>query len=437
MAQLKKVAFALFLVCICSILGCTKEKATEEITTLTVLYHNERQFFQAYGAAFITKYPNYSIQVVELDPLYKKGLSQQAYMELIDAEKPDILYNFNLRSLINEGKLINLEPYTRKSKILNVANMNPNIVSYLRLNGDGNLFALTPTFQGKGLFYNKQLFDKYGIKYPTDFMTWEELLTVAKKFPKEANDSGKALFGYYHRADHPYWIVREMAETNKVEYADMEGKTVTIHSNEWKRMFDAVVAAYRNGSIKMNDNSDPFHTDSVRTNPFSQGNAAMMVDYSYQVEYLKDIGFEWGVVTAPVHANFPNQGASISANSLFGIHASSANVEAAWKLIEYIASEEYAKSNAKSGISRGLSIYEKYEQTEGVLLDSFYKLAPQDAVNLSTPFSFNNQFNTMIEQEMTQVINGNKGLDEMLSELQHSAQQQLDHIWQEKSEGKR
>ena len=46
---------------------------------------------------------------------------------------------------------------------------------------DGNLYGLPKDFDTIGLWYNKELFDKAGVAYPTDQWTWTEVSSAAKQ----------------------------------------------------------------------------------------------------------------------------------------------------------------------------------------------------------------------------------------------------------------
>lgn len=46
---------------------------------------------------------------------------------------------------------------------------------------DGKLYSIPKDFDTIALFYNKELFDKAGVKYPDDTWTWDDLLNAAKK----------------------------------------------------------------------------------------------------------------------------------------------------------------------------------------------------------------------------------------------------------------
>jgi multiple sugar transport system substrate-binding protein len=57
-------------------------------------------------------------------------------------------------------------------------------------------YGLPRDFQTIVLFYNKDMFDKAGVSYPTANWTWEDLRAAAKKLTLPADASGKKQYGF-------------------------------------------------------------------------------------------------------------------------------------------------------------------------------------------------------------------------------------------------
>ncbi|MGV2805514.1 extracellular solute-binding protein, partial [Clostridium perfringens] len=66
--------------------------------------------------------------------------------------------------------------------------INPSVISLLRSYDDKGSMVGVPTFADTiTLFYNKEIFDMFGVRYPTDHMTWDETFELAKKLTGERN----------------------------------------------------------------------------------------------------------------------------------------------------------------------------------------------------------------------------------------------------------
>ncbi|KPV56774.1 hypothetical protein QJ48_25755 [Paenibacillus sp. A3] len=421
----KSMLLKLFLCLTCLAAGCTGMKSEDKATTLKVFYYDKESFNDIYGKLFTSQNPHVEIEVVPLNDYYKKGFSEEGYRELVKKEQPDLIFNFNLTSFVEDGMLVDLEPLLKKSKDVNLERMNKNMTAYLRNKGGGRLFGLSPTFQSKALFYNKTLFDQFGISYPTDHMSWEEVLQLAARFAKSERNAGK-MYGYYHNTRHPFWLAKDIAETDGLSLTDAAGKKIMINTPSWKRIFDMVITGTKEGGIYINQPGDAQKGNLLLENPFTQGRAAMTVEYSYELGYLSSASFEWGIVTEPVNPATPNQSASLDPTELFGIYAGSKNIDSAWQLLEYINSEKLSKMNGRAGTHGSLPTYLDSMQKKDSNMEAFYKLSPQDAYTPSVPQEFSTDFYEQVRQSMTGVIEGELELDNMLIEMNKIGQFKLD-----------
>ena len=60
--------------------------------------------------------------------------------------------------------------------------MDPSFIALIRSQDpEGRLIGLTGNGGIYGLFYNKEVFDLFGVPYPTDNMTWDDIIDLAKK----------------------------------------------------------------------------------------------------------------------------------------------------------------------------------------------------------------------------------------------------------------
>jgi multiple sugar transport system substrate-binding protein len=84
--------------------------------------------------------------------------------------------------------LLNLQPYLDKNPDM-LKDVYPQTLSAYKT-ADG-YFGLPRDFQTIVLFYNKDMFDKAKVAYPTDKWTWDDLRAAAKKLTKDINGDGK------------------------------------------------------------------------------------------------------------------------------------------------------------------------------------------------------------------------------------------------------
>lgn len=90
----------------------------------------------------------------------------------------------NFVSYANKGVLLDLSDKVKNDKSLDLSNVNKN--AWNASTYQGKQYGMTEDFSNVVTFYNKDLFDKAGVAYPTDSWTWSDEQAAAKKL---TNDS--------------------------------------------------------------------------------------------------------------------------------------------------------------------------------------------------------------------------------------------------------
>ena len=88
----------------------------------------------------------------------------------------------------SKGVLLNLQPYLDKNPGMLDGLFLQTLQAYQTPQG---YFGLPRDFQTIVLFYNKDMFDKAGLAYPTADWTWDDLRAAAKKLTLDTNGDGK------------------------------------------------------------------------------------------------------------------------------------------------------------------------------------------------------------------------------------------------------
>ncbi|MFC7680450.1 ABC transporter substrate-binding protein [Paenibacillus sp. GCM10028914] len=101
---------------------------------------------------------------------------------------PDIIYTSIGIAGLQELDMV--EPIDDYMKIyeMDTSKIDQSVISLLRSYDDKGSMIGVPTFADTfTLFYNKEIFDLFGVNYPTDHMTWDETIELAKKLTGERN----------------------------------------------------------------------------------------------------------------------------------------------------------------------------------------------------------------------------------------------------------
>ena len=120
-------------------------------------------------------------------------ISWNEYWTLLEAgasggELPDVFWmHINEAQKYMEGDiLLNLDDYIAADEGTDLNNYYEGITSIY--NNDGHQYALPKDHDTIALLYNKAIFDKYGVDYPTDDWTWQDYADAAAKI----TEAGKA-----------------------------------------------------------------------------------------------------------------------------------------------------------------------------------------------------------------------------------------------------
>ncbi|MFB6366362.1 ABC transporter substrate-binding protein [Paenibacillus elgii] len=426
-----------------------KELGKDEKASIKVLFWDKNYFFQQYGNMFSAKFPNIDVQVVSMQNVLMGDKDpSEALQKLVEEEKPDVLLldsSDTFEKWVNDGKLYQLDDVIRQDKF-DIENILPSVVEQIKAKGNGNIYGLTPSFSSQALFYNKDLFEKHGVPLPKNKMTWDEVLDLAKRFPKDGQGDNR-IYGFADSGSYfsdkkqvAYQMMSTMGKTRGLSVVDPDKGAVTIQSDGWKEALLATVEALKSGAVFAGSNeqfdpSKPMTDDPMKKDLFATGRVAMTVESSYMFsslqrtkEMLKDVTpVNWDIVTVPVDPKNPEVSNAISLSSLFAVNANSSNPRAAWELVKFINSEEIAKLLTKSEDGTLLSRTAYVKEREGRSMEPFYmlKMSEHSLYKNSSkiPSGFYQSYYELAENEVISVVEGKKSAEDALKTMQEKGQE--------------
>jgi len=416
--------------------------------TLKVMYYDESSFFQDYGMLYSALNPNVEIEIVNTNEIHNTLMEEhdndynKALAAFIDKEQPDILMidPSQLEKLGAEGKLYDIESYVTDGKY-DVDGLVPGVIDAMKGYGGGNLYAMPTNFYTQVLYYNKDLFDEHNVPYPTDQMTWPEVINLANMFPAEGEPLERIFGLKMSWSKELSDMVNTLSSTEGLKAFDENTLQMTIDTPAWASIVEQAqsvlksdVLFYDNmlwgdgsgdGVVYFEQSGDYYSRD-----PFFSGRLAMKLEGNHLVNEIKnaksysqnpeDIIENWDMVTAPVGSQNPDSSYNTNYYNLFAINAASTNVEEAWKLIAYITGDEYARVKSKSSYGN-LPLRTKYMELDSERnYAAFYKLKPiiQTMDYTKIPERFQYEYYSMASQTFGKVDNGEITIAEALAELQ-------------------
>lgn len=177
------INYVLSFVLVVSLCGCSQTNDSSSFTLAMSLGEQEwntfrKDIFPPFEKANNIKVNAYQIESAQLST--KLEALDAAGKQQIDLFAQD---NMSLAVLINKGLILNLSDY----EVRIPQHILPNLIKACKFNDKLMFMPFRPNVQI--VYYNKDIFNKYGLKFPE---TWEDLIFVAKKL-KSLEGQGRIL----------------------------------------------------------------------------------------------------------------------------------------------------------------------------------------------------------------------------------------------------
>jgi len=231
------------------------------------------------------------------------------------------------------------------------ANLNSTAKRFMQTD-DGAVYYVPNRFHQPLLFYRKDWFDAKALQVPK---TWEELYFVGKQMTSVGDRSyGLAGTGGVEAVESLIAIVRDYngdAVDAKRPLLLQNGATIFSTPEAWE-----AVKLYREIFISLSPTASKQWTAKDALHFFAEGNAAMLIYDTDAIEYVQEGLPKDGWATAPL----PTGPDGISHYKLdvsgWAISSSSGHRAEAWKLVQFLSSDE---ANAAIAEETGvLSVYQ-------------------------------------------------------------------------------
>jgi multiple sugar transport system substrate-binding protein len=329
--------------------GCNQEQPTvgSQTTAKAQLVYQDWQtdwfppMAQQMLAKFHDQHPNISVFYTP-DP---DNLEETMLSNMQAGTAPDVFQGCCtfFPTWAQQGHLLDLRPYVEAD--LDQATIDDwdkaQYQSFFRQ--DGLLYGLPKYHGALALYYNKDLFDQYGLDYPTASWNHNDYLTAMKQLTQDRNGDGQTdLWGSMvdiswdriqmhvngwggHLVDPANPTQCRMAEPEAL--AAMEW----IRSRMWDDKVMATFLDVQNLSTR---------------DAFAMEHVAMVEDGSWALrDILEKANFRVGVAPFPAG---PARRVTLATTDGFGIYAGTKHPDAAWELLKFLISKAYGRAMAQT-----------------------------------------------------------------------------------------
>jgi multiple sugar transport system substrate-binding protein len=149
--------------------------------------------------------------------------------------------------LAGEGNLLALDDLLDESVLNDMSDVLKNECIYWGGNNEemyGKMMSLPLYGGGRAMLYNKEIFDFFGVEYPTEGMTHADLLEMAKKLTGDMN--GKKVYGLGTRATTSEQYLNFVWNYG-AKIIDPATMTAATDSEEWRKGIEDYLAFYEAG----------------------------------------------------------------------------------------------------------------------------------------------------------------------------------------------
>lgn len=370
------------------------------------------QFMQENGNAVKAKFPNVTVKFIQ----FGKGTETA---DLLSSGQPiDIIISSTstINELVDYNLQYDITDLIRKFKY-DLNRLEPSAVQFMRDYAGGGMYGLPVRSNTFLLFYNKDLFDKFGVAYPKEGSTWDDIYDLAKKMTR--TDAGVQYFGLTTSYSH-------MITNNQLSVPSYDTRTdkVMIQDETFKSVIGNFARFYQiTGSDYVNDLLSK-HLDLFMKDQRS----AMYAYYGSQLQNTP-VSFNWDVVSMP-YFNEAMGVAPQQSPAYFSITNMSKHKEQAFEIIAYLTSDEFQTIESKDGTiptvtSQAVkSVYAQSQQGyAGKNMKAFF---PDKSAPISNKDKYNGIAAGKANAAFQEIVTGKKDINTALRDAAEAARKEID-----------
>ena len=407
--------------------GCEKKnnKSGDKVTLKWAIWdESTTQYWGDLKKEYEKTHENVTIEMVDLGSTdYSTVLATELSGTGTDFDVVTIKDVPGYATLVQKNAIISLDEYIKKDKV--------DLAKYAgatdQVTVNGSLYELPFRNDFWVIFYNKDIFDKKGVAYPTNDMTWDQY----DKLARQVTDTtlGKEVYGtHYHT-----W--RSTVQLCAV----LDGKHSILDGNYdfMKPYYEMILNQSKDGVCRSYANlkTEGLHYSAA----FSGGDVAMMNQGSWFIatlitniksgEYDSKLCGNWGIVKYP-HADGVEPGSTLGTITGLSVTKASKNPDAAWEFVKWVSGSEGAKVMASSGNFPAImteDVKNAIAAMEGFPKDA----ASKEALNVSNlylevPYGDKvSEINSVLDSYHGSIMAGEMTIDDGIKKMNEEAQKIL------------
>jgi ABC-type glycerol-3-phosphate transport system substrate-binding protein len=319
-----------------SLTPTTMESKTLEPVTLKMYqtqgYWSDDDFNAIIAEPVKKKYPHITIEF-EPKTTVEQALTAGAPFDLV------AVWNGLMPQYDDMGLFEDITPLVKKFN-MDLSRFDPGALEAIKAaTKSGQLYGLPNLLQFYATYYNKDIFDKFGVPYPKDGMTWEDAIEVAKKITRM--DGGTQYLGL-----DPDYLTRMLVP---MSLGIVDGRTdkTDVNTEAYKKVFELTKQIYDIPGNK--PAGGKVMTGSVTDRFLKDKNVGMLTTINLFDQIQKaPAGTNWDVAQFPSYKERANLYGSYDMH-IMTVAKNSQHKDDAFRVLEVLFSDEAQLLSSRRG----------------------------------------------------------------------------------------
>ncbi|REE56483.1 carbohydrate ABC transporter substrate-binding protein (CUT1 family) [Paenibacillus taihuensis] len=301
---------------------------------------SEKEVFTKLIKSFEEKNPNIKVEYLHIPDDYVGKMNTI----LAGGDAPDVFYvpDGDFGRWVSQDLLQPIDEYLSTSNIDTSDMWESSLLRYRydgAVTGKGNLYALPKDIGPTVLYYNKDIFTKMGVPFPSaeNPMTFDQLLETAQKLTVKNGDK-VTQYGMG-----PIWW-EGFVLGNGGQFLSEDKKEFLLNSKEASDALQFAVDLAHKYNVVPDSRALKAMNDGQM---FETGKLAMMIQGRWMVPTYRKLKFDWDVAPLPTNGKWAGWSGSVG----LGIYSKSKQKDAAYKLVEYLGGPEGQKEQSLMGFA--------------------------------------------------------------------------------------
>lgn len=313
-----------------------KPEASQEPVTITMFQQSaqisDEEFAKLIADPVHRKFPNVTVEIV------RYGKDTTAENLVVAGQFPDLSFiSYNVGLQLKKLKVLeNLNGMITKQSF-DLDKFDPLAMQQARSFSDqGEVYLIPFSLNTSALYYNRDIFDKFGTAYPQDGMTWDDAIQLAKKITR--TDSGIQYKGLY--AGIPSSNGTQLPEA----LVDVKTGKALLNTDRWK----TVLSVYKEVM------DIPGNTVGNAINEFEKERTlAMLPSAGARIGELEQMqnegkGMNWDMATYPAYPQSPRASLGVNVHYM-AVSSQSAHKELAFAILSFLTEADNQLEMTRNG----------------------------------------------------------------------------------------